>query len=61
MPYKEQSSQFLEQIIESTLEALSNDDAFDEETMHRLRKLANSSGLNSFEGVVEALVGGEVS
>ena len=61
MPDKEQSSLFLEQIIESTLEDLSKDEAFDKETMHRLRKLANSSSLTSFERVVEALVGGEGS
>ena len=61
MPDEEQSSLFLEQIIESTFEALSENEAFDEETLGRLRKLASSSGLTSFEGIVEALVSGEGS
>ena len=58
---EEQSSLFLEQIIETTLEALSENDAFDEETLGRLRKLANSSGLTNFERIVEALVSREGS
>ena len=59
MPDEEQSSLFLERIIESTFEALSRNEAFDEETLGRLRKLASSSGLTNFERIVEALVSGE--
>ena len=61
MPDGEQSSLFIEQIIESTLEALSENEAFDEETLGRLRELASSSGLTNFERIVEALVSGEGS
>ena len=59
MPGEEQSSQFLEQIIESTLGALSENDAFDEETLSRLRELVASSDLTKYERIVEALDSGE--
>ena len=59
MSDEEQGSPFLEQIIESTFEALSENEAFDEETLGRLRELASSSGLANFERIVEALVSGE--
>ena len=36
MPDEEQSSHFLEQIIESTLQALSENDSFDEEPLGSL-------------------------
>ena len=58
MPDEEQSSLFLDQIVESTFEALSENKAFDEETLGRLRELASSSGLTNFEPIVEALVSG---
>ena len=61
MPDEEQSSLFLEQIIESTFEALSENETFDEETLDRLRELASSSGLTSYERIVEALVSREGS
>ena len=61
MPNEEQSSLFLEQIIESTLEALSVNETFDEETLVRLRELASSTGLTNFADIVEALVSGERS
>ena len=61
MPDKKQNSVFLEQIIESTLEALSENGAFDKKTLGRLRELASSSGLTNFERIVEALVSGEGS
>ena len=44
MPDGEQSSQFLEQIIETTLEALSENASFDEETLVRLRGLVRFIG-----------------
>ena len=59
MPDKEQSSLFLEQISESTFEALSENEAFDEESLGRLRKLASSSGLTDERRVVEALSKGQ--
>ena len=59
MSDKEQSSLFLEEILECTFEALSGNEAFDEETLGRLKKLASSSGLTEFEGIVQALVSGE--
>ena len=61
MPDEEQSLLFLERIIESTLEALSENETFDEETLGRLRELASSSGLTNFERIVESLVSGEGS
>ena len=61
MPDEEPSSLFLEQIIESTFEALAENETFDEETLGRLRELASSSGLTNFERIVEALVSGEGS
>lgn len=61
MPDEEQGSQFLEQIIESTFESLTENKAFDEETLGRLRKLASSSSLTSYERIVEALVSREGS
>ena len=58
---EEQGSLFLEQIVESTFEALSENETFDEKTLGRLRELASSSGLTNFERIVEALVNGEES
>ena len=59
MPDGEQSSQFLEQIIETTLEALSENASFDEETLVRLRGLVASSDLTNYERIVEALGNGD--
>ena len=59
MPDEEQSSQFLEQIIEATLEALSENAAFDEETLARLRGVVASADLTKYERIVEALGNGE--
>ena len=59
MPDKEQSSQFLDQIIESTLQALSENNSFDEETLGRLRGLVALSDLTRYERVVEALSSGD--
>ena len=61
MPDEEQSSHFLEHIIESTLQALSENDSFDEETLARLRVLVASSDLTKYERVVEALSSGDGS
>lgn len=61
MPDKEQNSQFLDQIIESTFKALSENETFDEETLDRLKGLSSSSGLTNFELIVEALVRGKQS
>ena len=59
MPAEDHSSQFLEQIIESTLQALSESDSFDEDTLARLRGLTASSDLTTYERVVEALSSGD--
>ena len=59
MPDVEQNPLFLEQIIESTFDALSENESFDQETLGRLRELASSSGLTNFEHIVEALVSGD--
>ena len=61
MPDEEQSSHFLEQITESTLQALSENDSFDEETLARLRVLVASSDLTKYERVVGALSSGDGS
>ena len=55
MPDEDQSSQFVDEIVECTLQALSENPAFDDVTLTRLRELAGVSGLASFEKVVEAL------
>ncbi len=55
MPEDQHSSQFIDQIIEITLEELSEHQIFDDETLRRLRGLAESSGLNDSQRVVEAL------
>ena len=50
-----QPSEFVDQIIEHTLQALSNDPAFDDEVLRRLKALAEASGLIDHQQVVEAL------
>ena len=55
MPDEGQTSQFVDQIIERTLEVLSENPDFDEETLARLKELADSSDLTDFEKVVAAL------
>lgn len=55
MPDEDQSSQFVDEIVECTLQALSENPAFDDVTLTRLRELAGVSELASFEKVVEAL------
>ena len=59
MPDESQTSQFVDQIIECTLQALSENPAFDDETLVRLRELAGTSGRADFEKVVEALSAGD--
>lgn len=54
-----QTSQFVDQIIEKTLQALSENPSFDDETMSRLRELANSTSLTNDQRVVEALSTGQ--
>ena len=53
-----QTSQFVDQIIEKTLQALSENPFFDDETLSRLKELANSSGLTNDQRVVDALSAG---
>ena len=55
MPDEGQTSQFVDEIVERTLRALSENPAFDDETLARLRELAGASGLTAFEKVVAAL------
>ena len=55
MPDEGQSSRFVDEIVECTLQALSENPAFDDATLAQLRELAAASGLASFEKVVEAL------
>ena len=52
MPDEGQTSQFVDQIIERTLQALSENPDFDEETLARVKELAGSSDLTDFEKVV---------
>ena len=59
MPDKGQTSQFVDDIVERTLQAISKNPAFDDETLARLKELASASGLADFEKVVEALSAGE--
>ena len=54
-----QTSQFVDQIIEKTLEALSENPSFDDETLSRLSELANSTSLTNDQRVVEALSTGQ--
>ena len=49
---------FADQIVERTLEALLEEEAFDEATITRLRELSDARRLRIFESVVDALVGG---
>ena len=55
MPDEGQTSQFVDQIIERTLQVLSENPDFDDETLARLKELAGSSGLTDVEKVVAAL------
>ena len=59
MPDTEMHSHFVDQIIERTLKAISESPTFDDETLARLKELAGSSSLSSFEKVVDALSTGE--
>ena len=59
MPNEIQTYQFIDEIMECTLQALSENPAFDDETLVRLKELAGSSGLKNFEIVLEALSAGE--
>ena len=54
-----ESAPFVDQIVEKTLEALVEQEGFDEATITRLRELAHAGRLQIFESVVNALVGGE--
>ncbi len=55
LPDEGRSPSFIDQILEHALETLSENPAFDEETLRRLSELAGSADLNKFERVVEAL------
>lgn len=56
MPTKEKfGSQFIDQIVQITLERVSDHDIFDEKTLKRLQELAASSVLTDSKKVVEAL------
>ena len=50
-----QSSEFIDQIIEHTLQALSRNPAFDDETLRHIKELAGESGLTNDQQVVEVL------
>ena len=52
---KGQKTQFIEQIVELTLERVSENCIFDERSLKRLRELAESSGLSDPEKVLKAL------
>ena len=52
---KGQTSQFVDQIIERTLQVLSENPDFDDETLARLKELVGSSGITDYEKVVAAL------
>ena len=55
MPDEEKGSRLVDQITELTLDALTLSTKFDTETIERLRQLNESSGLTSYQQVVEAL------
>ena len=55
MPDEGHSPQFVDQIIEKTLQAIAENPCFDDETLSRLKELANSTGLTNEQRVVEAL------
>ncbi len=59
MSNEEIHSEFVEEIIERTLQALSNNGEFDEETLARIRELAGSPDLIDYEKLVDALGGGK--
>ena len=59
MPNGEVMSQFIDEIIERTLEALSEHPEFDDDTLGRLRQLADSSGLAISDDVADVLSSGE--
>ena len=50
-----QTSQFVDRIVEQTLQALAEDPVFDCKTSIRLKELAKSSGWTNDQQVVEAL------
>ena len=52
-------TQFVDQIIEKTLQAISESPSFDDETLSRLKELATSTGLTNDQKVVEALSTGQ--
>ena len=52
---EDQSSEFLYQIIQHTVQALSPNPAFDDKTLGRIKELAGASGLKNDQQVVEAL------
>ena len=54
-----QTSQFVDRIIERTLQELSENPLFDDEALNRLKELASSSGLTNDQRVVEALSKGQ--
>ena len=54
-----QPSQFIDEIVECTLQAVAEYSVFDDVTLARLRELADASTLTDYEKVVEALSSGE--
>ena len=59
MSSEEIHSQFVDEIIGRTLQALSENEAFDDETLARLKKLAGLPDLVNYEKIVEVLSGGK--
>ena len=59
MPDGEIQSQFVDEIIERTLHALTEFPEFDDDTLAQLRQLADSSALADSAKVVESLCSGE--
>ena len=59
MPEENSTSEFIDQIIQYTLQKISENPVFDDEALARLKELAGSSGLTSFERVMDALSAGE--
>ena len=56
---EDQSSEFMYQIIQHTLQALSKTPAFDDKTLRLIKELAEASGLTNDQQVVEALSAGQ--
>lgn len=55
----EHNPKFIDQIIERTLQSVSEREDFDDDILKRLRELAKTSGLSDEKRVIEALKGPE--